>query len=226
MQTSKLFLVVCAFILMVGVLYPRADETEAQKRAREALRQKMQELEGQPQPATPPPPAAPQPPPPQTPQAPPAATPPAAPRTVVAPAPVMAPAATPQVELVSIAPAPSADTEVQARARVALRQAMGEWQVEPSGAPGEYAALSGAALAPAGMENPAQAKGREAVRQRISELGALQAGMLAYQPIAPPLPAISGSKAGRLAELLSRYRVDLITPEAYHKQRASIVAEP
>ena len=103
---------------------------------------------------------------------------------------------------------------------------MGEWQVEPSGAPGEYAALSREALAPAGMENPAQAKGREAVRQRGSELDALQAGMLAYQPIAPPLPAISGSKAGRLAELLSLYRVDLITPEAYHKQRASIVAAP
>jgi len=61
MQTSKLFLVICAFTLLAGVSILRAVETEAQQKAREALRQKMLELEGQPPPAVPVAPAAPKP---------------------------------------------------------------------------------------------------------------------------------------------------------------------
>jgi len=203
MQTSKLLLVICAFTLLVGVLYPRADETEAQKRAREALRQKMLETEGQPQPATPPAPATP--------------TPPAA-----APPPTVAPAATPQAAPVAVLPVSSADNEAQARARVALRQAMGEGQ---AGMPPGSVAL----WMPAGTENAAQALAREALWQAMREFDAQQSvihGTIAFQPMVPPPAAVSGPKAGRLAELLSRYRVDLITPEDYHKQRASILAEP
>jgi hypothetical protein len=100
---------------------------------------------------------------------------------------------------------------------------MGEWPTGPSGAPGEFAAIA-VASAPAGLENASQARARESLWQAVRELNAQQSGVWAYQPIAPPPAALSGTKSGRLAELLSRYRVDLITPEEYHQQRAAIVA--
>lgn len=99
------------------------------------------------------------------------------------------------------------------------------------------AALAGTPLEPwtPGVDNPAQAKARQAVNLRMSELDARQpvaapSGMpfpaVAFRPIEPPPPAISGDKAQRLAELLRQYRADQITPETYHKQRAAILAEP
>jgi len=42
---------------------------------------------------------------------------------------------------------------------------------------------------------------------------------------APPLP-VSGSKEARLGELLKQYKADQITPEQYHQRRARILAEP
>jgi len=209
MQTSKLFLVVCAFTLLVGVLYPRADETEAQKRAREALRQKMLESEGQPQPAVPAAPAKPEPP-------------------VATPAPKVAPAAATSPAPVAAFSTSLPDSEAQAKARAALRQAMGE---STPGVVGSMPPSSTAFWTPAGTDNAAQARAREALWQKMRELDAQQSvvypsGMYAYQPIVPPPSPLSGDKVGRLAELLSRYRTDLITPEEYHKQRAAILAEP
>lgn len=51
-------------------------------------------------------------------------------------------------------------------------------------------------------------------------------GSLGMKPIAaPPLP-ISASKEDRLNALLQKYKMDQITPEEYHQQRAAILAEP
>jgi hypothetical protein len=250
MQTSKLIVVVCACALLTGLSLLRAAESEAQRKAREALRQKMQE--GQPQPAAP----APVSPPPQavTPAPPPKAEP-------VAPAPQTTPTVVTRVP----------DSEAQARARQALREKMNEGQsaqpvpppvvatpaappptapptspptTSPPTAPPTAPAV---AWSPSAPDNPAQAKAREALEQKMRELDSQQPvaapvapvarpvatpGEPAYpptvvfKPIEPPPSAFPTSKAGRLADLLSRYRADQITPEEYHTQRAAIVGEP
>jgi hypothetical protein len=51
-------------------------------------------------------------------------------------------------------------------------------------------------------------------------------GTPVFQPMeGPPLP-ISVDKQQRLAELLRAYQTDLVTPDQYHQQRAKILAEP
>jgi len=231
MQTSKLFFVVCACALLAGDSYLRAAESEAQKKAREALRQKMQ-LEGQPQPAAPPAPAAP-------------------PQPTVAPPQAVVPATPPPTAPVA-APVPrSADSDAQAKAREALRQKYNEGQVQQPGAsatvaaPATPAAPTASPFAPhvatwsAGAgDNAAQAKAREALWLKMRELDSQQpvappigtpvapaVPTVAFKPIEPPPAAISGTKSGKLAELLRQYRADQITPEEYHKQRAAILAE-
>jgi hypothetical protein len=51
-------------------------------------------------------------------------------------------------------------------------------------------------------------------------------GAPAYPPLQAPAPTVSADKEQRLQELLAKYRADQITPEAYHEQRAKILAEP
>lgn len=202
MQTSKLLLVICAVTLLAAASSLRADETEAQKRAREALRQKMEELEGQPQP-----------------------TPPAAP---VAPkAPVAAPATPPPAEPV-VVPG-SSDSDAQARALEALRQRMNEGQSLQPGVPGVFSSAPVAVWSPGAVDSDAQARARAALRQKMLELEGQQAGLppvIVFRPLEMAPSPFSGPKAGRLAELLRRYQADQITPEEYHKQRAAILAEP
>ena len=48
----------------------------------------------------------------------------------------------------------------------------------------------------------------------------------AFPPIQAPPPAISADKDARLAELLRKYKADEITPEEYHQQRAKILSAP
>jgi hypothetical protein len=47
-----------------------------------------------------------------------------------------------------------------------------------------------------------------------------------FPPLQPPPPAVPASKQQRLDDLLAKYRADQITPEQYHQQRATILAEP
>ena len=47
-----------------------------------------------------------------------------------------------------------------------------------------------------------------------------------FAPLEAPPSAVPASKEARLAELLRKYMADDITPEAYHKERAKILAEP
>jgi hypothetical protein len=44
-------------------------------------------------------------------------------------------------------------------------------------------------------------------------------------PVAAPTPAMI-SKQQRLADLLSKYKMDQITPQEYFQQKAKILAEP
>ena len=48
---------------------------------------------------------------------------------------------------------------------------------------------------------------------------------MAPAQLAPPPPQLSGTKQQRLDQLLSQYRADQISPQAYHEQRAKILAE-
>jgi len=49
---------------------------------------------------------------------------------------------------------------------------------------------------------------------------------LGLQPIPAPPLVLSPGKADRLAALLGKYKLDQVSPEEYHQQRAAILAEP
>jgi hypothetical protein len=51
-------------------------------------------------------------------------------------------------------------------------------------------------------------------------------GPLAFKPLEPPPLPISLEKQKQLADLLSQYKADQISPEQYHAQRAKILAAP
>jgi hypothetical protein len=55
---------------------------------------------------------------------------------------------------------------------------------------------------------------------------AKMAAVPALEPLPAPPSGLSASKEQRLGELLQQYRMDQITPEEYHKQRAKIMAGP
>jgi len=202
MQTSKLLLVICAFTLLVGVLYPRADETEAQKRAREALRQKMLETEGQPQPATP------QRQPPHT-------------------------ARSGSAADSCTSGDPSSRTSCcagRSAVRTMRRKPGRAWRCARRWAKAGRDATRFCCFVDAcgnGERRPGPRAGSALAGNEGIRCAAISHSR--YDCV-PTHGASTGSgfrpKAGRLAELLSRYRVDLITPEDYHKQRASILAEP
>jgi hypothetical protein len=166
MQISRRFLVACA-AACATTLAARGNDTPAQIKAREAMRQKL--LEGQTQaPAT-----APQPP---------------QPAPVVAPAPAVPPTA-PVAVAVSAAPdapvpppapaAQQADPESIAKARAALHQKLEDSPAVPPVTPTPPAAPSPPPVAVVAAPAPALAtqvtdsetiaKAREAVRQRIAE---------------------------------------------------------
>ncbi len=228
MQTTKLlFFTGLAATLVVFALTSGAGDTQEQTKAREALRQKMSELNTPSattpgDPAPPPVPASPaQPAPPTAPVTPPQAQ-AIAPVTIPAPAPAMA---FPGSSKFGPVPAAAEDANT-AQARAALRQEMALLD-DPGFAP-----------VPAMVEDANAAQARAALRQEMALLASSSAtakrsaksGYTATY-IAPlvmqvPLSPLSGPKAARLAELLNRYNADQITPKDYHVQRAAIIAEP
>lgn len=199
MQTTKFLFVIGTVALLTAPLAVTAGpDTEAQAKLREAMRQKMAELEGKTNPA--PIVVAP---------AAPAAQPVIKEPTVVVPVPIE-PAAVPPVA----APAPvksnskfsevtnSADEAAAAKLREALRQQLA---TTPQPAP----------VAP--PTAPAKPKGN-------APAPVFSAPPVATAAAVPASP-LTGSKQDRLAELLRRYKADAITPQEYHTQRAKILAE-
>jgi hypothetical protein len=49
---------------------------------------------------------------------------------------------------------------------------------------------------------------------------------LGLKPIEVPAAPISAAKEAQLQALLAKYKAEQITPEAYYKQRAEILAQP
>jgi len=249
MQTTKfLFVLGAVAILAIPSEVTAAPDTEAQARMREAMRQKMQELNA---PATPAPA--------------PVATPPKA-ATTVAPKPTPAPAPRPvktptivvPIPVEASAPAPAVTAPVvdanAERLREAMRQRMEALNAPQTPATSVIAPVAAVPVAPqaapksegtfsevpGATETAETARLREAMRVKLATTptppaaqpaatAKATASVVAPAPLADlPAPAspFAGSKQQQLAELLSRYKADIITPQEYHLQRAKIIAAP
>ena len=196
------------------LVMPTPVDEAAREKAREALRQKMNELNTGGQPAVAP--VAPAPAPVQP-----------VPPVVAAPAPastVVQKPAGPELVL-----PPSADPAAIEKARAAVRQQMAQLS-------------SGVVLTPTGPElvlppsaDPAAIeKAREIMRQQMVLVAseppgpapkATPKGMPVFEPLKGPPPTISAERQAELSALLQKYRADLITPDQYHAERARILAK-
>ena len=227
---------------------PPAD-SEAIAKAREALHQKMKELElhpgGRPAPPgqwTPPPVVRPAPPvtqPKPTSRA-------AQPKPTVA-QPAVAGLGQPTPQPVLASPSRVSDQSI-AKARESLRQKMNELEAQspaPTTAPTSVAAATPVVAqppAPAAGSTPVPAKSTPKTKSAEAKPGETAAkppaqakaqspsqkpakAATAFPPIQAPPPAISADKASRLADLLRKYKADEITPEEYHQQRTKILGE-
>lgn len=177
---------------------PVRQDDEAIARARAAMRQEIQDLKVQQQPA--PRRAAP---------AKSVARTPAPPVTQPTPLPPVAPVAAPTPAAPVIISPVTQDDEAVVRARAAMRQ-----ETHQSAAPAPAPAVHGRVKAPRG--------GATVV---FPEAPAPSVAPSIRSPEAPPSP-IPATKELELAELLRKYRADEISPEDYHKQRAAILARP
>ncbi len=205
MQTRKALFVIGLTATLTALGWTSvARDTPEQIKAREALRQKMAELDAAAAASKPVPP----PPPPAPPAAPLAE--PAKKAPVPVPAPVPAPAPAPAAKAASdsiYGPVPDGVEDAKtAERREALRKEMAALQPAP--------ALVDKPVRPV---KPVKS-GRAAAYTPPSELPA--------PALEVPLSPLTGSKAARMAELLQRYNADQITPKDYHTQRAAILAEP
>jgi flagellar biosynthesis GTPase FlhF len=78
----------------------------------------------------------------------------------------------------------------------------------------------------ASTQSETKKKSKQTTPEQANAKPKVEKKALAFKPIeAPPLP-ISADKQQRLAELLRKYKVDELTPEQYHQERAKILAEP
>ena len=170
-------------------------DSDAIAKAREAMRQKMQDMEAQPTVAPS------QPAPPVTAPAPPVAVP--APAVAATPPAVAAPAE-PQFP-------PGADPETIAKARDAMRLKLQQVEAQPP-APAETVARI--SPPPPGTKPPRVPEPPKPVK--------VTSKLSFPQLEAPPLP-INADKQQQLNLLLQKYRADEISPEQYHAERAKIL---
>ena len=221
MQISKTFLTFWAVALCAVLVSHATPDSEAQAKAREALRKKMSELEGPPISEAPAATA------PATQPAPPPSAPAPAPAPVVEPKPKAAPKPVAQPKPPKPATAPKAVPVAPKPAPVATAPVVGVFQPYPP------------VDASPPLTTPEQVERmRESVRQKIAELNrqheaapaaaavVLPAARTPLEPIPGPPSSIPASKEAQLAELLKKYQADAITPEQYHTERAKILAEP
>lgn len=196
MQISKTLLTLLAVALCAGTVSQAGPDSDAQAKAREALRKKMAELDAQPVSEAPAPPAPP-------PVAQPKPEP--APKSAAQPKPAKPapePASASQAPLFSDPASPPAGTpqatpEQIERSRESVRQKIVELGEQ------DQATVS----QPKSKVRPAPAA-------------------IVFDPIPAPPSTLPASKEARLAELLKQYQADTLTPEQYHKERAKILAEP
>jgi hypothetical protein len=199
------------------LVMPTPADDAALEKAREALRQKMNDLNAGGQSVVAPVAPAPAPvapaPAPVTP-APAPVTPSPAP---VAPAPavVATPAASPAVVETSAGPTlvlpPSADPAAIEKAREAMRQQVGQLPQ----APAVPAVQPGAPVPQTYVAKPSPA----------AKPAPAPKGMPVFEPLQGPPVTIPAEKQAQLSALLQRYRADEITPDQYHAERAKILAK-
>lgn len=235
MHFQKLCAVICGVTFLVASsLTLKADDTDAQAKAREALRKAMEELnaqKGKPAPAKP---AAPNVSVKETPPAPAPAPAPKPEPVVPAPAPVapaaVAPTPVPEPAPAGVAPATASgfpQSKLSAEDQERVLEAMRQQKAKLDAA--EQAGMKSKAPAVAiGTGNGAdQAEMRKAAaeqqkREREMQKMAAKTGA----PVTPPPADMTpGSKEQRLYELLQKYKADQISPSEYHQQRAKILAE-
>ena len=240
MQKLNYFLVVCAVAATACVVpMSHAQDTEAQAKARQALREKLSQLDGTApvpqdteaqakarealrkksndiQPTTPQPVVA-------------------QPATAAAPVAItMAPVA-PAVDPQSVEKARQAvrqeldklnsgspDSPEVAKAREATRQKLAAG-TQPATA--DAAAGTDSAAKAARAQAEAQSKAEQAAQAERRAKRDANLSPNAFQPIESPALPISTAKQQRLADLLQKYRADQLTPEQYHLERAKILAE-
>ena len=247
MQNLNCFLVICAMAASVcGIPMGHAQDNEAQAKARQALREKLNQLDGsatvskdteaqakarevlRKQSNEAPPSAVPQ------------------PSIISQPAPQPAPV------MITMAPAmAAADAQNIEKARQAVRQELDRLNSSPPDSPEVAKAreamrqkLAGSPQ-PEGNENGAKAARAQTEAQSKAEKAAqveaekaeaaakaernakrnAKLSPKAFQPIEAPALPVSNEKQQRLAELLQKYRADQVTPEQYHLERAKILAE-
>ena len=194
------------------LVMPTPADQAALEKAREALRQKMNELNTGGQPAVAPVTTAPAPAPaPVAPAPAPApATAPVAPASAV----VAASAAAPTVIQTPGGPTlvlpPSADPAAIEKAREAMRQQLGQVPQQP---------VAGAAQPPGGT------KTHVATATPAPKPASAPKGMPVFEPLQGPPSSVPAEKQVLLAALLQKYLADQITPDQYHAERAKILAK-
>jgi hypothetical protein len=219
MQVSKSLLAVCAATVCAGFISSHAQDTPAQAAARAALMQSM----GQPAIAAPTAPKTPPPAPASKPN------PPVAPATPVAPVTASPAATTPAPAPVAMTPQPL-NPDAQAAARAALLQSMGQTDI-PAAATSAPTVVAPVVVAPTPTKPaptiPAAPEMKPVATNPAKASNAIIPGREPGFPpmVAPALP-ISSGKEQQLDALLAQYKANLISPEEYQKQRATILAAP
>jgi hypothetical protein len=62
--------------------------------------------------------------------------------------------------------------------------------------------------------------------QRSTTAAGTRFGASSFAPMVAPPTSLFSSKEAQLADLTRRYKADQVTPEEYHKERAKLIAEP
>ena len=235
MQNTRCILLGCVAALALLPLPIRAQDTDAQAKARQALEKQL--TNSPPQPAT---------------KAPAAPAPAQPAKTAPATAPAAKPAATPPPAT------PVAATSTNALEN-ALHQTISDLRTQPT----QQGSGPWAVQMPPAADSEEIAKAREALRQKIADLSnppetppaqlnphdaavylavkdaekrqheaelerkaAATSEPPPMQDLSGPVPPISAVKQEKLDALLQQYQTDQISPEQYHEQRAKILAGP
>jgi hypothetical protein len=255
MQISKTALVMAAAILGALPLYARDADSDAQAKAREALRQKLNEAQTAPAQAAPATPAPSQPAPAQRPPATPSEAVPE--RVVPVPqAPAAQPEAAPNQPAARQTPQPSGmsaapegvanpDSLEIEKARQALHSKLNELRAQPQMQPQarsqsgnapaaqpqfshQTAAQHAAAMPqhkPAPAQKPVPAQ-KPGVSARPGKPNLVIQDTASFGELPRPDNPLSPAKQQQLADLLKRYEADEVTPEQYQAERAKILAQP
>ena len=239
MQNSRRILLGCVAALALLPLLARAQDTDAQAKARQALEKQLNN------PSTQPPAKAP---------AAPAPAPAAKPAAAPAAAPSAAPAATP-------AAAAAAPKPVSASSTNSLEDALHQTIADLKAQPTVQGSGPWTVQVPAAADSDEITKAREAMRQKIADLKTQsdsapaqlnphdaavyiavknakerqheaelerQAATSSEPPpmtdLSGPVLPISAVQQQKLDALLQQYETDQISPEQYHEQRAKILA--